>query len=380
MAQNALNIVLQTDGSTAATLAERWELVFENLSKTTLASLLKNQNLSGDPTAGVLNVRRFANAVEKAYGTARQGREGDKVQANTISINIDDNKEWLEEVEAKDLMMFGVNGLIERRTANQENAIRRYLERKFFNTATLAGAVHTLTGSTIEDKIEEMIQKVETVSNDFVDGVDRGDICIILRPSIYGAIRNHIDDLNNANISSNVESVGMFHGVLVASSVYLPATVDYLVMTYGATAGAVAQPIRYSIYNPKQVEFSEATAFGAFTYGGHKAVASDLIFFAGTLGAVTAASTAGSSGTTTTITVTSAKSDAANEFYYLAGATAVAAPTYGDAVGATWTKLVLTSGAQAITTGTATKIRVAEADASGRIIKTTAELTIVNGN
>lgn len=377
MAQNSLSIQLQTNPSAVDTLREAWGAVLANYEKGTISGLYKNRQLSGDPENGVVNAKRFANATIKNYGTARSGRAGEKAKVAPVAVPIDDDKEFIEEVEEKDLVMYGVDGLINLRTASQESAMRRYYERKFFNVGSLAGTVHTITGSTIEDKLEEVIQKLEIVKNDFVDGVDRMDMVLVLRPSIYGQARNKIDTLPNAGISPAVGEFGMFHNVVVHSSVYLPDTVDYFIFV----KESIAQPIRQSLYAPKKIELSDATAFGMFLYAGTKCVQGDLVFIAGTLGAVTAASTSGGSGQTTktTITVTSAKSDAANDFYYLTGATAVAAPAWGDAVGTTWTKLVLTEGAQVITTGTATKIRIAEADAAGKIIKSTAELTITYG-
>lgn len=375
MAQNSLSILLQTNPSAKDTLAEEWGKVIENLQKETIASQLKNQDLSGDPSAGVLNAKRFANAVEKAYGTARSGHAAEKVKALNVAVSIDDDKEWLEEVEEKDLALYGVEGLISKRTANQGKSLERYFERKFLNVSVLAGAVHTISGSNIEDKVEELIQKVEVVKNDFVDGVSRDMIALVVRPSIYGLIRNKIDAVQNANINSAIGEFGVFHGVLVFSSVYLPATVDYLVMA----KGAVAQPIKLSILNPSPIQLSEATAFGAFTYAGTKAVMSDLIFFAGTLGsAVTLTTVYGGGANKSTITPTSTKSDSANKFYYLADASAVAAPAYGTAVGQTWT--ALDDDGATITFATETKIRVAEADASGRIIKVSAETSIVKTN
>ena len=371
MAQNSLSILLQTTPSAKDTLAEEWGKVIENLQKETIASQLKNQDLSGDPSAGVLNAKRFANAVEKAYGTARAGHGAEKVKALNVPIPIDDDKEWLEEVEEKDLTLYGVEGLISKRTANQGKSLERYFERKFLNVAVLAGEVHTIAGSNIEEKVEELIQKVEVVKNDFVDGVSRDMIALVVRPSIYGQIRNKIDAVQNANVSSAIGEFGVFHGVLVFSSVYLPATVDYLVMA----KGAVAQPIKLSILNPNPIPLSEATAFGAFTYAGTKAVMPDLIFFAGTLGTVTLTTVYGGASNESTITPTSTKSDSANKFYYLADASTVAAPAYGTAVGDTWTEL--DDNGEKITFSSETKIRVAEVDASGRFIKVSAETTIV---
>ena len=43
--------------------------------------------------------------------------------------------------------------------------------------------------------------------------------------------------------------------------------------------GSIAQPVMTSIYNPRAIELSDATAFGLFAYKGTKAVMEDLIFY-----------------------------------------------------------------------------------------------------
>lgn len=372
MAENSLSILLQTNPSAKNTLAESWGKVIANYQKGTISSLFKNTDLSGDPMSGIVNAKRFANITASAYGTARAAGAGNKVKALPVPVAINDNDEFIEEVEEKDLIMYGVDGLIQKRTENHDSAMKRMYERRFFNKGVLAGEVHTYTASTIQTKLEEIIQLLETVQNDFVDGIDRADMCIVLKPSIYGEARTYIDSLNNASIDSSIGEFGMFHGVIVFSSVYLPATVDYLIFV----KGAVAQPIRQSILNPSKIELSDATAFGMFLYSGTVAVTDDLIFFAGTLGVVTITTVYGGVANHSVITVTSAASDTANSFYYLAHASAVAAPVYG-VITTGWTEMVLTVGAQDIVFATETKIRVAEVDASGRIIKTSAETTIV---
>lgn len=374
MALNTLSILLQTDNSAKDTLAEQYGKVIENFSKGTISSMYKNTDLSGDPTAGIVNAKRFANATAKTYGTARTNVRGEKIEALPVPVAISDKDEFIEEVEEADLAMYGVDGLISRRVQNQFDGMKRLYERRFFRSGYLSGTPITLTGATIEAKLEEVIQELETVQNDFVDGIDRANMCLVLNPATYGLARNAIDKFPVANVNSGVGEFGIFHGVMTHSSVYLPATVEYLIFV----KGAIAQPIKQSIYNPAKIQLSDATAFGMFLYSGTVTVTPDLVFFAGTLGTVTATSTDGAAGETTktVMTVTSAKRDAANDFYYLSGASAVTAPAYGDAVGATWTKLVLTEGSQKITTGTDTKIRIAEANASGKIIAVSAEITI----
>ena len=63
----------------------------------------------------------------------------------------------------------------------------------FFRSGYLSGTPITLTGATIEAKLKEVIQELETVQNDFVDGIDRANMCLVLNPATYGLARNAID-------------------------------------------------------------------------------------------------------------------------------------------------------------------------------------------
>ena len=371
---DSLSIELQTNSALKDKLVEQIVGVMENYEKRTIASLLKNTDVIGEVVnGGTVTAKKFANATIKAYGSARTSGYGEEIRALEVPVKIDDDKEFVEEVEEKDIRFYGVEGIIEKRVGNIASSMNRYFERKFFNAGVLAGAPFAVSGTTDADKLESLIQELETVNNDFVDGVERDQMAVVLRPSVYGAIRSYIDSVEKGNVPTDIEQFGMFHGVLVFSSVYLPETVDYVIMV----KGAIAQPVLPSPLNPEKVQLSDATAFGMFLYSGTTAVNSDLIFFAGTLGTATITSAFEGTANTSTITVTSTKSDPANDFYYLAHATAVASPAYGDAVGSTWTKMVLVGGEQDIVFATQTKIRVAEADASGRIIKVSAETTIV---
>ncbi len=277
---DALSIDLRTTGKDK--LAEEYGKVIENLQHVTLAARLKNQDLSGDPTAGTVEAKRFVNAQGKAYGTARTNGKGDYIKAEPVVIAINDDTEYIEEVEEKDLKTYGVAGLIERRTRNHQNALAVELDTKFFAEAKTAGTQFTPSaGATaVEDEIEEAIQAVETTKNDFVQGVPRNMIEIVMSPAYYGKLRNKINSISNSNklgVVPNYEE-GTFNNVRVYSSVFLPTGTDYIVMV----DGAVAQPVMTSIYNPEKVQLSNATAFGLFAYKGTKAVTPDLIIYKGT--------------------------------------------------------------------------------------------------
>ena len=276
---DSLSIDLRTTGKDK--LAEEYGKVIENLQHITLASQLKNTDLSGDPTSGTVEAKRFVNKQGKAYGTARTAGKADYIKAEPVVISINDDTEYLEEVEEKDLKTYGVNGLIERRTRNHQDALAVELDTKFFAEAVSEGTSFTATvGASIEDEIEEAIQEIETTKNDFVQGVPRNMIEVVMSPAYYGKLRNKINSISNSNDLGQVRNYeqGTFNNVNVYSNVFLPEGINYVVMV----KGAVAQPIMTSIYNPAKVDLSDATAFGLFAYKGTKAVTPDLIIYNGT--------------------------------------------------------------------------------------------------
>lgn len=278
---DALSIKLQ-NGSSAEKLAEEYGKVIENIQAITLSAKLKNTDLSGDPNSGTVEAKRFVNVAGQTYGTARTAGKGQYVKAKPVVISIDDNTEYIEEVEEKDLKTYGVDGLIERRTRNHQDALARELDTKFFAEAVNAGTSFTATvGASIEDEIEEAIESIETTKNDFVNGVPRNMIEIVMSPVYYGKLRNKINAIPNSNGLGQVANYeqGTFNNTKVYSSVFLPSGINYVVMVNGA----VAQPVMTSIYNPTKIELSDATAFGLFAYKGTKAVMEDLIKYNGTV-------------------------------------------------------------------------------------------------
>lgn len=274
---DSLSIELQTEGKDK--LAEEYGKVIENLQHITLASQLKNTDLSGDPVSGTVEAKRFVNVSGNAYGTARANGKGSKVKVEPVTISINDDTEYIEEVEEKDLTMYGVNGLIERRTANHQNALAVELDTKFFAEAQASGSALNIPAEVtdVADEIELAIETVETVKNDFVNGVPRNMISVVMSPAKYGKLRNKINSIPNSNGLGQVANYegGIFNNARVYSSVFLPADVEYVVMVNGA----IAQPVRTSIANPEKVQLSDATAFGLFAYKGTKAVMEDLIFY-----------------------------------------------------------------------------------------------------
>lgn len=269
---DSLSILMDPSGKDK--LAEKYGPVIENLQKSTISGILKNRDLSGDPTTGTVEAKRFANAASKAYGTARAAAKADQVKAKPVSVAIDQDKELLEEIEEKDVKLYGVDNVINRRITSHGKSMERELERAFFQCAKDEGTSATLTATAINEKVEELIQKIETTKNAYVDGVDRDMIAVILDTATYGAMRNFMDTTaHNANVDTAGREFSTFHGVRVYSSVYLPDGVQMIAMA----DGAVAQPVMTGMADPGKIQLSEAYAFGIFYHYGTKAVMPDLI-------------------------------------------------------------------------------------------------------
>lgn len=275
----SLGILLDTTGKEY--LSELYGKVIENVEKTTISGIMKNKDLSGTPASGTVEAKRFVNSASSAYGTARTGGKGANVKARPVTVALDQDREIVEELENKDIMLYGVDGVLDRRSQNHMKSMVRELERAFFAKAVTVGTAVT-TAETEEAKIlEGAIQQLEMTKNDFVDGVDRSLMHFVLSPSFYGKIRHLIDLLPNANVKSSVAEIGTYHGVKVYSSVYLPVDTDFV----GMVEGAVAQPVLPREYSAEKIPLSDAFAVSLFFSYGTKDVMPDLIVKKVTTGA-----------------------------------------------------------------------------------------------
>lgn len=270
-------ISLLAGASTTATLAEIYGLVIENVQKSTLSTSLKSQQYTGNPAAGSVEFKRFANSEAKTYGTARTAAKGDKITVPPTTVNLSTHKEIVEEVAKFDLDTFGVAGIMQRRADNHVLTMAADLDRAFFAEANTSGTAFTPgSGVTeIQDIVESMIQTLEVVKNDYTDGVDRGMMDLVLSPAQYGKLRTFLDTQSNPNVDTAGEEFGMYHGVRVYSCTRLAEKCNGLLMI----RGAVAQPVVVDQYsNPEKIPLSNDFAVSLFYDYGTKALTPDLIF------------------------------------------------------------------------------------------------------
>lgn len=276
----SLDVLLDPTGKML--LSEAYDGVLENVQKTTISSKLKNTDLSGDPTAGTVEAKRFVNATSKAYGTARGASAGDKVKGKPVTIPIDTDREFVEEIEQKDVSLLGVDGLIAKRSANHALRMAAELDSKFFEIAATEGTKFTPTKTDIQDIVEEAIVTLETLKNDYIDGVDRSLMSITFDPATYSQMRSFLDTkVNNSNVDTSQEEFFTYHGVRCYSSVRLPISVAGKTTTTTKfilqVDGSIAQPIRSTPYAAERIPMSEAMAVELFFYYGTKAVTPETI-------------------------------------------------------------------------------------------------------
>ena len=133
----SLKILLESSGKDY--LAELYGKVIENVNKQLVSVNMKNTDLSGNPEAGSVEAKRFVNASSKAYGTARTAGKGDSVKAQPVTVAIDQDKEIVEELEQKDVSLYGVDGILDKRANNHVQRMASELDTRFCEEAKASG-------------------------------------------------------------------------------------------------------------------------------------------------------------------------------------------------------------------------------------------------
>lgn len=273
----SLSVLLDGSEDGKMLLKEAYDGVIENVQKTAISAQIKNTELSGNPEAGTVEAKRFANSASQSYGTARTGSKGNKVKGMTVTIPIDTDREFVEEIEQKDISLLGVDGLVARRSANHAQRMTAELDAKFFLVGKNEGTqFKPAAGVTaIKDVIEAAAVEFETMKTDYIDGIDRTTLSVTLDPASYSEIRNDLDKIVNTNVDTTDAEFFTYHGVRVFSSNRLPAGVKMEIMV----DGSIAQPVMSKPYSAERIPLSEAIAMELFFYYGTKAVTPETIFW-----------------------------------------------------------------------------------------------------
>lgn len=274
MAQNSLNVFTDLTQETKDQLAQVLAGVIENIQVTAVSEKIKNKQGSGDPEGGTIQYKRFANATLQAKGTARTAGKGNPLEDENILINLNDDKEIVEELQKKDVKLLGIPALAEKRKANFAKRVSAYLDTKFFATAKSAGTAYAGEQTNVDKIIDEMIVTAKTVSSDYIDGIDAEDLVIVLDAEWRKEFKTKLDALPNGTAPRN-GLIGMYDSIDVHESNRLGSGVHCFVML----KGAVAEPWYVSDYNAEKIPLDDAIALENFLYCGAGALNPEAIFY-----------------------------------------------------------------------------------------------------
>lgn len=366
--QEALNIMLQ-DGTTKDNLKQVLSGVLENVSAKAVSEQIKAKNGSGTPEGGVIEYKRFVNAELKDKGTARKAGKGDAVKGKPVKVVIDTDKEIVEELQGKDVKLYGIDGMAERRKVNHQSAIIRYLDREFFDKV-LEGTEVTAKDN-VQDTIDDLLGRARTLKNNFIDGIESDLLVIVVNNTYRKAMKKILDELPNGT-DPKEQAIGMYDSVRVYESNRLPTDVEAVVMM----DGAIAQPYYVSEYSAEKVPFDDAVALEDYLYKGTKVLMEDTIFYVkkkiASLGELTINSVEGETAGNTKITVTPTIEEGHSYKYKVA--TSPTMPTYDQVCSSGYTNW---NGTDEITATTGQKIVVVEVDSENKA-KKAGETTITS--
>lgn len=267
--------------SVKAELKNKIAGVFENLAKKTISGMLKSKNGTLNEKSGSFEFKRFANATRQEYGTARTAGEGKKVKAVPVPVNLDRDSEIVEEVNAFDASTFteeDLNSFLARRQKAVQQSVERDLDREFFaavKTGGTASAIKIDKTEPIVPQLEAVIVAMETTENEYVDGVDRELMALVLSPDLYSLVKTELNDCYNFAGTVADQVFKGLNGVATFSSNRLPSDVDFELIVMDS----VAQPVMISNADVEKIPLSNEYAVEIFYRNGTKVLAQELAHY-----------------------------------------------------------------------------------------------------
>ena len=266
--------ILTETGEGKAFLANTYGGVLDNIFSQNISTLFRNDNLSGNPSAGTVIVRRLPFSTAGKIGDARKAGKGQAIQAEDVVIALSNSWEYINEVNEADTLTFGVPGLVERKANDNVQNAAKDVEAEFWAEAVRSGAQISATADTMAKNIDAAIVAIENTKTKYVRGVRRENIGIVLSPAAYANLQGDIDLIRNHNNNNTYE---YFHKVPVFCSTDLPDGVEVVVIG----KGAIAQPVLPLTPPAGRVPFSNDFFFGTTGIYGTKAVLPELIKYIG---------------------------------------------------------------------------------------------------
>ena len=268
-------VQLETAVGTAMKLAEIYGGLIAGIRATAISEQLKNRRYSGDPVAGSVEINRFKLSASKAEGTARTANKGDSpLNSGQKTVNLNVHKEIIEEVNKFDIHASRLVGFMSARVLEHINSMAGALDKAFFTEAETDGSRITPSASitTVEDRAELLFQTLEAKSNDWVDGCDRRNLALCLKPARYAELHDHMDQLSVPTVDGGSAEINAYHGVPVYRN--SRQSKNYVIMHMGA----IGQPLVVNQYTtPEKINLSNRFSIELFYHFGTQAIMPDLI-------------------------------------------------------------------------------------------------------
>jgi len=268
----SINVLLDPSGKMV--LNEAYGVLTDRFASASVSNFLKNKNYSGDMSSGSVVIKKFQNGTVATYGTASTNGYGTALKGTEVTINLSNRKEIVDQVEQADISEMGLQELVNKRADSNAKTMEIDLDKAFFSTAYSTGTETASVSTDIEDIIEDMIVEVESVENNYYNGIDREFISIVLSPTLYGQLRNHIDTVFTSETKLGEDVIPTYHGCKIFKSTRLPEGVDAIVMM----DESVAQPVYVNDYSAEKVPYRDAIALELFyNYGTGNIYGADVI-------------------------------------------------------------------------------------------------------
>lgn len=251
--QDALGINYQNT-STRDKLQVVYKAILKNLLSKADYLRLVNREYSDTPAkGGSVHIDRLAFATVRDYGTAFAAQTGDKPLNNGIDILVNIDKEIVTEVPKKDAKLWRPGGEAEILAANVENqtaALQIFLDDAYFVALQQAATTYDVSAVTDSDAVKQqvlrllaLIRKLESVTGDNVNKIDRSLMALTLSSEIYDSVELYMTTLNNPDGNS----VRLLHGVEVSRA--LRQDVDAVVQVKGSMGMPMVLD-RYEVTRP----------------------------------------------------------------------------------------------------------------------------------
>lgn len=276
--QAAMGINYQ-NASTRDKLKVVYKAILKNLASQADYVDMINTNYSDNPVkGGSVHVDRIAFPTVRAYGTAAAAGAGDAWLNNGLDILINLDKEIVTEIAKKDARLWRGDNQAEILAVNFDNmvtALQIYLDDYYFVQLQTAAATFDVSATTDTDPVKAkvkrllaLIRKLESVTSDNVNKVDRSLMVLSLSSDLYDDLEDYMTNLTNP--SGN--SVKSLHRVEVKNA--LRQDVDAVVQV----RGSLALPMVLDTYEVYKPDYKNALVQEMFISHGAGAVMPECIY------------------------------------------------------------------------------------------------------